>query len=63
MVKQASSAEWRGFGDKLIKERNARKPTTLASATFVKRMTSSAADPEAAEKEGEEGTAPLPKEK
>lgn len=42
------SPAWRAFADKLIRERREAVATSTASESFVKRMTSSAADPDAA---------------
>jgi len=39
---------WASFGQKLIKERRAERKTSVAAEGFVRRMTSSVADPDAA---------------
>lgn len=54
------SAEMQAFAEKLARERAARKPTKITDPDFVDRMTSSVADPDAAEKEQGENTDKAP---
>lgn len=61
MSDDISSPEWRAFAEGLIRERRETPATKPASASFVDRMTSSAADPGSARREagggGDAGTA------
>ena len=43
-----TSPEWRAFAAKILDERRKTPRTSKASESFVRRMTSSAADPDAA---------------
>jgi len=54
------SDEMLAFSDRLARERAARQLTGIASKSFIDRMTSSAADPKAAEAESEATAAAVP---
>lgn len=58
MVEDLNSVEWQAFAAKLIKERLETPKTSIASPSFIARMTSSAAEPETATSSDADGDEP-----